>query len=80
MKRRLRPENAVFEYLFHTLLTSLRTIFKNKKTVFSTWKTSILSWNFLELDDVLGPWEYHGCHEVDEMIANDGIESSVGGM
>ena len=33
-----------------------------------------------ELDDVLGPWEYHRCHEVEEMIANDGIESSVGGM
>ena len=36
--------------------------------------------NFLELDDVLGPWEYHRCHEVEEMIANDGIKSSVGGM
>ena len=36
--------------------------------------------NFLELDDILGPWEYHRCHEVEEMIANDSIESSVGGM
>ena len=34
---------------------------------------------FLELDDILGPWEYHRCHEVEEMIANGGIESSVGG-
>ena len=32
------------------------------------------------VDDLLGPWEYHGCHEVEEIIANDGIESSVGGM
>ncbi len=36
--------------------------------------------HFLKLDDLLGPWEYHRCHEVEEMIANDGIESSVGGM
>ncbi len=36
--------------------------------------------SFLELDDLLGPREYHRCHEVKEMIANDGIESSVGGM
>ena len=35
--------------------------------------------NFLELDDALGPWEYHRCREVDEMVANDGIESSAGG-
>ena len=39
-----------------------------------------LSRSFLELDDLLGPWEYHRCHEVEDMIANDGIESSVGGM
>ena len=26
------------------------------------------------LDGVLGPWEYHGCHEVEEMIANGGLE------
>ena len=31
-------------------------------------------------DEILGPWEYHGCHEIEEMIANDSIESSVGGM
>ena len=36
--------------------------------------------HFLKLDDLLGPWEYHRCHEVEEMIANDGIESSAGGM
>ncbi len=26
------------------------------------------------LDGLLCPWEYHGFQEVDEMIANDGIE------
>ena len=36
--------------------------------------------NFLELDDHLGPWEIHRSHEVEEMIANDGMESYVGGM
>ena len=33
----------------------------------------------LELALLQGPWEHHGCHEVEDMIANGGIESSVGG-